>query len=80
MKLNLKNLLTFLDEIDSKGKWIIPSKTFKLIYNDKLLSQKLKYLVKAGLLLRLNKSFYVNIRARSKNAFFLQEVAKYIII
>ena len=78
MKLNLKNLLTFLDEIDSEGKWIIPSKVFKLIYNGKLLNKKLKDFVKAGLLIRLNKSFYANIRAKSRNEFFLQEFAKYI--
>ncbi len=78
-KLSLKNLLAFLDDIDLKGKWIIPSRAFRVVYDEKdnTLYKKLNFFVEAGVLLYLAQGFYANKRARSKTAFFLEEMARY---
>jgi hypothetical protein len=78
-KLTLKSLLTFLDDIDLKGKWIIPSKALKAVFDEKdnTLYKKLNFFVDSGVLMHLTKGFYANKRARSKSAFFLEEMAKY---
>jgi len=78
-KLTLKSLLTFLDDIDLKGKWIIPLKALKAVFDEKdnTLYKKLNFFVDSGVLMYLTKGFYANKRARSKSAFFLEEMAKY---
>ena len=78
-QLTLKSLLAFLDDLDLKGKWIIPSKAFRVVFDEKdnTLYKKLNFFVESGVLIYLTKGFYANKRARSKSAFFLEEMAKY---
>ncbi|MHB1679234.1 MAG: hypothetical protein ACYCTB_01815 [bacterium] len=78
-KLTLKSLLAFIDNLDLKGKWIIPSKAFRVVFDEKdnTLYKKLNFFVDSGVLMYLTKGFYANKRARSKSAFFLEEMAKY---
>ncbi|RZD18290.1 MAG: hypothetical protein EVG15_06720 [Candidatus Acididesulfobacter diazotrophicus] len=78
-KLTLKSLLAFLDDLDLKNKWIIPSKAFRVVFDEKdnTLYKKLNFFVESGILMYLTKGFYANKRARSKTAFFLEEMAKY---